>query len=187
MSGFLINPFVFAAGGDFESIATMTVGSGGAASMEFTSIPGTYRHLQVRILARDDRTGTNLNSLYVQVNGDTGSNYVDHYIIADGSSVTAGAGGSPPNTEVRLALSTTVDAAASIFGANVVDILDYSSTTKNTTVRNLYGADLNGSGTIRLRSGLWMSTAAVTSLKFYPTASASFAQHSTAALYGIKA
>ena len=45
---FFINPFIFAAGGDFESIATVTVGGGGAASIEFTSIPGTYQHLQIR-------------------------------------------------------------------------------------------------------------------------------------------
>ncbi len=38
---FFINPFIYAGGGDFESIATVTVGSGGAASIEFASIPST--------------------------------------------------------------------------------------------------------------------------------------------------
>jgi hypothetical protein len=37
-----------AAVGDFESIATVSVGSGGAADVEFTSIPATYTHLQIR-------------------------------------------------------------------------------------------------------------------------------------------
>jgi hypothetical protein len=40
-----------AAVGDYESIATVSVGGGGAADVEFTSIPGTYTHLQIRALS----------------------------------------------------------------------------------------------------------------------------------------
>jgi len=41
--------------GDFESIATVTVGAGGSSEINFTSIPSTYQHLQIRILSRDNR------------------------------------------------------------------------------------------------------------------------------------
>lgn len=33
---------------DYDSIATTTVGAGGAASITFSSIPSTYQHLQIR-------------------------------------------------------------------------------------------------------------------------------------------
>ena len=74
-----------------------------------------------------------------------------------------------------------------IFGANVLDILDYANTSKYTTARILGGIDINGSGgNIRLDSGVWMNTAAVTSLTISPTTANNFVQYSSFALYGIK-
>ena len=63
-----------AAAGDFESIATVTVGSGGAATMAFSSIPGTYTDLLVKVSARTNQSDWNDNSI-VRFNGDTGNNY----------------------------------------------------------------------------------------------------------------
>ena len=182
---FFINPFIYAAGADFESIATVTVGSGGASSIEFTSIPGTYQHLQVRGVARrDDAFAT--GSVYVQVNSDTGSNYAYHVLNGDGSSASASAGSSA--AFMFLGQSTANGAASSIFAAYVADLLDYASTSKTKVLRAMGAHDSNGSGNFRLLSGLWNSTSAVTSLKLYPsTAGVNFVQHTTFALYGIKA
>jgi hypothetical protein len=72
--------------GDFESIATVSVGGGGAANVEFTSIPGTFTHLQIRGIHRS--TATTPGAFYAikyQYNGDTGSNYTYHYIVGTGS------------------------------------------------------------------------------------------------------
>jgi hypothetical protein len=44
--GIIASSKLTAAAGDFESIATVTVGSGGSAVISFTSIPSTYAHLQ---------------------------------------------------------------------------------------------------------------------------------------------
>jgi len=179
---FLINPFAFlAAGGDFESIATVTVGSGGASSIEFTSIPGTYQHLQVRALLKNSG-GTTWYNADVNFNSDTGSNYSRHALYGSGSS--AAALGQANQTKARV--MDAVSGAKTYFGASVLDILDYADTTKYKTIRCLSGDDQNGSGYINLESSLWMSASAITSIKI-TSGFTSFVEHSTAALYGIKA
>ena len=179
---FFINPFIFG-GGDFESIATVTVGSGGASSIEFTSIPGTYQHLQVRFIARSNRSSS-LEYGELQINGDTGSNYRHHYLLGDGSSPSAGTGS---GTYIDTGYQAGNTATANAFGASVIDILDYANASKNTVMRLFGGFDNNGSGYVNIYSGLWVNTNAVTSLKIMPGVGSNFNQHSTAALYGIKA
>jgi hypothetical protein len=183
---FLINPFAFAvAGGDFESIATVTVGSGGASSIEFTSIPSTFAHLQVRILCRSDRSGQNLDFPTVQVNADTGSNYARHTLYGNGSTAQAAAVSS--TSAMVLGTMAGGSATANAFGASIFDIFDYSDTSKYKTLRSVGSFDNNGSGEVRLYSGLWMSTSAITSIKIYGFYNDNMVQHSTAALYGVKA
>jgi hypothetical protein len=181
--GFGLGAFL-AAGGDFESIATVTVGSGGAANIEFTSIPSTYQHLQIRMIHKDSRSGVNENNGSLRINGDTGSNYAYHRLYGDGSSAAADGGGTQNKIS---AIGGIGQATATVFGAAVIDILDYASTTKNKTVRSFTGVDRNGGGYVLLDSGVWLSTSAVTSLTLYSDGSGvTWAQHSTAALYGVK-
>jgi hypothetical protein len=72
------------------------------------------------------------------------------------------------------------------FGGFIVDILDYTSTNKNKTIRCLCGFDANGSGNLGLVSGLWRNSgSAITSLELFPQ-SGVIAQYSSFALYGIK-
>ena len=181
---FFINPFIYGAGADFESIATVTVGSGGASSIEFTSIPGTYQHLQIRVVGRSSRSDT-LDFAKLQINSDTGSNYRYHYLFGNGSSASAG-GASAAYIDTGYVSAST--STAGLMGAFIIDILDYASTSKNTVTRLFGGADRNGEGYSNIYSGLWVNTDAVTALKLFPGgASTSWQQHSTAALYGIKA
>lgn len=173
------------AANSFESIATVSVGSGGSSSIDFTSIPGTYSHLQIRGIARTNRSDANFDALLITFNSDTGSNYSDHYLFGDGSA--AYADGTANRASIRLYYATTGNATASVFGASIVDILDYSNTNKYKTTRTLIGYDLNGSGTITLNSGSWRSTNAITSIQIKPNSGTSFNQYSHFALYGIKA
>jgi len=171
---------------DFESIATVTVGSGGSGSISFTSIPGTYAHLQIRYIADDNRSGVTVNSVGGYFNADnTASNYYWHHLDGDGSSASAGANTGISGLALNFGFSTGANASANIFGVSVVDILDYANTNKYTTMRLLTGADLNGSGTVRFGSGLWKNTAAVTDITILPVSS-TFQQYSHFALYGIK-
>lgn len=181
---FLINPYAFLAGADFESIATVTVGSGGAADVEFTSISSTYQHLQLRLVARSDAAATGNTGLVLRFNADTGSNYATHLLYGDGSSALASASSS--SSSIVAGNIIRDNETASIFSGIVIDVLDYASSTKATTVRCVGAYDANGSGLATLRSGLWTSTNAVTSLKL-TLGGGNFKQHSTAALYGIKA
>ena len=161
--------------GSYESIATVTVGAGGVSSVEFTSIPNTYKHLQVRGIAKMSSNG----DIAATVNGDTGSNYNRHYIYGDGSSAGAG-------YEVTYGLEPAyVGTSATAFGVFVQDFLDYQNTNKNKTTRSLGGVDTNGGGLIIMYSGLWRNTAAITSIK-YEAPAATFSQYSQFALYGIK-
>jgi len=166
-------------------IQTVTVGAGGASSIEFTNIPQGYKHLQVRGVVRSTRV-TVASAFGVRLgNGpiDTGSNYTYHGLVGDGATASAFAG-----TAQTTSTSTYAPGAnqlASTFAAFVIDVLDYADTGKNTTVRASGGADLNGSGQYRLSSGLWLSTAAVTVLALIDQNAANFAQHSTASLYGV--
>lgn len=168
------------AAGSFESIAT-GVGTGAAGAITFSSIPSTYKHLQVRVLGRSTTAATSGNCI-IRFNGDTGSNYVNHTIRGTGAAITAnGAVGQSSHVIAQVTGST---AAANIMGVAIYDILDYASTTKNKVTRVINGQDQNGSGDMWLGSGLWLNTAAITSIDF--TATTAWATTTTIALYGIK-
>ena len=168
-------------GGGLESIATITVGAGGASSIEFVDIPQTFAHLQVRGIFRADGTGG--PGLSARLNSDTGDNYARHGLSGDGASASAFGVGA--DNFMSVGGMPTTSQTAGKFSALVLDILDYASTSKKTTVRSLCGQDYDGSGDIMLRSGLWMSTAAVSSITFLDTSGRNFVQYSQAALYGI--
>ena len=188
MTVFFINPFLGAVGGDFESIATVTVGSGGAANIEFTSIPGTYQHLQVRGLLRTTTASSGNDDIRLRLgNGsiDTGSNYAYHTLEGNGSTAQATAGSSVTQI-ARIMYAPRASATATVWAGIVLDLLDYSNTSKATTARAISGGDLNGSGVVIVSSGLWTTTSAVTNVQLFPEAN-NFAEHSTLALFGIKA
>ena len=169
----------------YESIATVTVGSGGSSSVTFSSIPGTYKNLQIRASNRDTRTGTNEQSVRMQFNSDAGNNYSRHYLEGYGSG-TPSVGGTASTDWIKVGLSPTSSANANTYGVFIVDILDYADTSKYKTARSFGGDDLNGSGTIGLWSGLWMNTTAITSITLSPTNSELWVANSKFALYGIK-
>lgn len=176
--------------GDFESIATITVGAGGASSIEFVDIPQTFAHLQIRMIGRDNRAAY-FNNNVLQFNGDTtAANWANHFLYGEGNSASAFGSGDAAFNRFH---NHSASALANSFSAIIMDILDYSSTSKNTTVRVLQGRDNNGTGSggdnqgfVMLSSGLWKNTSAVSSIKIAPQNSASFVQHSTAALYGVR-
>jgi len=183
ISGHLIPP---AAPGSYESIATVTLSSSNN-SITFSSIPNTYKHLQMRISALS--TG-NLGSTFCRINGDTNvANYVTHYFGGDGS--TAYAGVLPSNSGRSAYLP---DAGATQQNINfplvsIIDFLDYADTNKNRVMRTLSGGDTNGTltyvGALALTSGLYLSTSAISTLNFFLDAN-SYATNTKFALYGIK-
>lgn len=170
--------------GDFESIQTVTVGSGGAADIEFASIPSIYQHLQIRVIARSATASTD-DFLNLRVNGDnTQSNYARHLLYGDGANAFSAA--STGSTITNLGAISGANATSGIFGTFVIDILDYANTNKNKTIRSLGGFDRNGAGEVDFNSILWMNTNAISSVRLRTFTTANLAQHSTFALYGIR-
>ena len=165
----------------YESIATVTVALGGASYAEFTSIPSTYTHLQVRGIAS---ISSSVTTGKLQFNGDTATNYAYHKLIGNGSST--GAGNSTSQAFIGILDSIGFNSTANNYAAFVVDILNYANVNKYKTTRTLAGDDLNGSGGIELDSGLWQSTSAITSMRFTPYNGANWTQYSSFALYGVK-
>jgi hypothetical protein len=169
---------LFQPAGAYDSLATVTVGSGGLSSIVFAGIPAGYKHLQIRAFAR----ATSQARLIMRLNGDTGNNYSVHYILGDGTSASAGAAASAAN----LAMAQS-QADANIFSASIVDLLDYSNTSKNKTVRILAGNEKNASGSeIALWSGAFLNTSAINSATLNFDSSANIAQYSQFSLYGVR-
>jgi len=167
---------------NYYSIATQTVTGSSVAAVTFSSIPSTYTHLQLRWVGRTTRSIT-VDSLYVQLNGDT-SYYYSHGLSGNGSSASAYADNTNPN---NLGLTTASSATSGMFGAGVTDILDYTNTNKYKTLRNFSGFDENGSGIIRLTSSANIGTsAAINSIYIYTNGSGNIDVGSQFALYGIK-
>ena len=178
--------------GSYESIATVTVGSGGSSTITFSSIPGTYTHLQLRMFVQGTRADYGICGAKLIFNSDSGSNYVYHQLNGNGSSVESSANTSVSFIRINDGNFGTNQAPGGLtFGASVLDILDYTNTNKYTTTRALAGVDINGTvlsvgGRVGLFSGLWQSTSAVTSIIITPESATDFRQYSQFALYGIK-
>lgn len=167
---------------NYESIQTITVGAGGALAPEFTSIPQTYKHLQIRYTAKSNRAVT-VESISLMLNG-TGSNqYTGHNMAGSGGGTVTTGYESGQNSGLSSYITGTT-ANASIFGGGVIDIYDYT-TNKNKVIRSMGGADLNGSGNVVVASLLWNNTSAINSIKFL-NGGTGFQQFTSFALYGVK-
>jgi len=170
--------------GAYELISTQVLGTA-AASVTFSSIPSTYRHLQIRATAKTT-TGNENDALVFTFNGDTGANYAFHGLYGTGSTVLSNGA-----TGVNYGNGFPIGgdgASANIFGSGVLDILDYAQTSKNTTTRGMGGVYSTSTGAaIRLNSSLWLNTAAVSSVTLKPPSGAyNLKAGSRFSLYGIK-
>ena len=165
----------------YESIATAT-GTGSSGTISFTSIPGTYTHLQIRGIMRTDEPGATETNCYITVNGVTGTSYAYHFLRGNGATAVASGGASTGFTFPGNA--TGAAATASVMGVLIADVLDYASTTKNKTLRYFTGFDRNGAGEVYVSSGLYNATTAITSIEI-KTSSNNWTTATTFALYGI--
>ena len=165
----------------FESIATVTAASD-VSVLSFTSIPSTYKHLQIRGISRQTGSG-GVDYFYINFNSDTATNYSNHYLQGNGSSASA-VGTATNGTPIIGVMSSDFN-TANIWSASIIDVQDYASTAINKTVRSFSGADTNSTnGYVNLLSMNWRSTAAITRIDIKPYNN-SIKTGSTFALYGI--
>lgn len=168
-------------------LQVITVGPAGASSVSFTNIPQTFTHLQLRCLTRSGTGSDSYQSLVFNSTYNSGTTgYANHFIKGNGSSATSTA--ELLGNRINFGETMGGTGLSNTFGVAIIDILDYTNTNKNKTLRFLQGWDANGSGAVFLESGLWQSTNAITAIYLGPEnfGGASYAQYSQFALYGIK-
>lgn len=169
--------------GVFESIATLNPTG---ASAIFSSIPSTYKSLQVRISFFQSGN----TQLGIQCNTDTSPSnaaYNYHTMFANVGMGGTGSAGSI-NTDQAYMSYNSVSNNSSYPSVAIIDIHDYASTSKHKTIRSILGLNTNGAATndgIDIQSGLWRNTAALSTLKLFLPGT-NFATGTKVALYGVK-
>lgn len=163
----------------YEAIATVTVGAGGAASIDFTSIPQTYTDLV--IVASMRKTGAVIyGNVYLKLNSSS-ANFTSRWIQGNGASAS-----SFSRTDNIIAEGVGNNATASTFGNFQIYIPNYTSSNYKSFSVDSVGENNATTAYADLVAGLWSNTAAITSLSLDDGGGADFAQYSTATLYGIK-
>jgi hypothetical protein len=168
------------AAGAFEQIAT-AFGTGSSGVIDFTSIPSTYTHLQIRYTAKNTSSLADLN---ITFNNVTSANYARHHMVGNSISTASAAATSASN--ISLIDGVAGSSPANVTSNAVIDILDYANANKNKTLRAMYGLiDAYSSSRIYVASGFLNSTTAISRITL--TASANnFSTVSRFSLYGIK-
>lgn len=177
------------AAGAYDLLETKIINSS-VSSIEFTGLGAysNYKHLQMRCSIAVQE---NIHIIGIRLNGASlSTNYRSHQLFSDGSGVLA----DNSNTnyiEVRQSvprLVTPGSGADYSFNGMITDFLDFSNTSKNTTVRSLYGfheAASLGQG-VGITSGVYLNTSAITSISYVTAMGGLFTLGSRFSLYGVK-
>ena len=163
----------------FTLIASSTVGAGGAASIDFTSIPSTYTDLCIKFSGR--LSSGSYGNMEVRFNGSS-SGYSNRVLTGDGASATSGSGNT---TSLYLAVSNS-SSGTNTFSSADMYIPNYTSSANKSTSAEGVSEDNATTAFARLMAGLLTTSAAITSISIVPESGyGTIVQHSTAYLYGI--
>jgi hypothetical protein len=166
----------------FIKISTITVGSGGAASIDFTSIPATYTDLKVVVSGRTDRAST--YDFYKMKFNSSATGYTERSLNGNGS-----AAASETNNATTYGFNYSIVAAsstASVFANTEIYIPNYASANYKSYSTDSVAEDNATAAYAAFTAGLWSNTAAITSISLESANSATIVQYSSATLYGIK-
>lgn len=158
------------------------------ASFDFTSIPGTYKHLKIIISGRSTRAANTLDFCTLRINNDSGSNYDGYWIQVFPS--FSGASGTEWIGATSMANLMLAPAASSATGSAMsgeITIPDYAAATLQKSVQMTgYAPTAQSTGNVRpfLSGGDWRSTAAITRITIAP-ANGNWLTGSRASLYGL--
>lgn len=161
----------------FVSIATTTLSSNNS-TIEFSAIPQIYKHLQIRAVHQSTAAAWS----NISINSDTtAANYVYHRLLGDGSAASGEAG-----TSNRRFFTSY---PSPYWCTSVIDVLDYTNTNKNKTIRGLHAWAGDGSsgfnGEAALISNLWLNSSAISNITI-TIPGQNFTTYSKFALYGIQ-
>jgi len=147
-----------------------------AASISFTNIPQTFKHLMLYMSGRSDRAAVPLAQISGTFNGDGAAHYT-----FNGFNAGAVAGG----TAFEAGLLTAATATASWADSNKLWIFDYASTT---FFKTFLGEEMSVDGTNNTGGstrGNWQSTAAITSIGLTFAGASNAIAGSRFTLYGL--
>lgn len=164
--------------------STVTVGAGGSASIDFTSIPSTYTDLLIRISARTNRSGQPVDSLKLTFNGAT-TNFSARGLGADASSSAFSFTNAGSASIEDAVFVTAATATANTFGNADIYIPNYAGSTNKSVSSDSVTENNATQSYLLLDAGLWSNTSAITSIKLAPLNGSLINQYSTASLYGI--
>lgn len=160
-------------------IQTVTVGVSGAANIEFASIPQTFTDLYLTLSARG--TTSSGSGVNIRPNGVT-TNLTRRYLETN----VVGTPGAGSTSDGQFLFLNNSSFTMSVFGNSDLYIPNYTSSTTN---KSFFGTKVTENNAtlcdLGFAAGLWSDTAAITSLTLVPEGTVTFAQYSSATLYGI--
>jgi hypothetical protein len=166
---------------DYELIAT-SLPTGSSAATTFSSIPQTYKHLQIRYAVRNNESIDGVRGFFIQFAGGGTSDYRSHILLGSGGSISSSS--TSLDTRIVQDFVPANNSTSGAFGIGVIDILDYAVTTKNKTVRMLAGSLASSATRVGLISGARFATDAISTIEVY--SNGNFINGSRISLYGIK-
>jgi hypothetical protein len=161
----------------YTLISSVTVGSGGAATISFTSIPATYTDLVIKFSGN-----SSAQTPRIRFNNLSSSIYSERLLYGQGASA---AGASNASATYFDWVALCVNNGANFFGNSEFYIPNYAGNNNKTVLSDSVTEVNSATGNnLYLNAGLWADTAAITSIEFF-FGSGNFLQYTTAYLYGI--
>ena len=160
------------------------IAGGAVASVTFSSIPGTYRNVYLKLQVRGDTAATS-TGLYVQFNADTAANY-DFIVVTVQGTPTLGQSSGIADVRIQIGDAAAANAPSNVFTSGRVDVPNYAGTTAHKATLAQAGLKQSAAAAsiyVETGSGWWRSTAAITSIKVFPGAG-NFIAGSSFFLYG---
>ena len=151
------------------------------SSVTSSTIDGSYTDLQIIIR---DSYSNNGSAYSMRLNGDTGSNYARNYFVSTAASGRFSGYGTGSSNIIAAGVYDGT-AAPDYPNVGIIDIYNYAKTNQKKSIRSFAGSNENSAtrGNMELCSGVWLNTAAITSIQIN---SGTYAAGTSFALYGIK-
>jgi hypothetical protein len=165
-----------------QLVSTVTVGAGGASSIEFTSIPQTGTDLLCQISVRGADSAA-VRGVRRQFNSDTGTNYAYINLSGDGGTASSGSAGGA-TFEIPLHFAPAGTSTSNTFGNAQMYVANYTSSSAKSVSGDGVGENNATTAYQHITAGRWTGTAGITSVKIY-LSQGNMVQHSTASLYTI--
>ena len=160
-------------------ISSVTVGSGGAATIDFTSIPSTYTDLAIKISGRDSATPASFNSITMAFNN-SATNQINRILEGTGSAAISGS-----SSTLYAGANMSQGSASNLFSSIDIYIPNYAGSNNKSYSSDSVTEQNATTAFADLVAGLWSNTSAINRITFTPANGYSFSQYSTAYLYGI--